>query len=248
MVSTTAAVFAAAGVWLLPPGETPPLSTFLFWIALLIAVELLPVSLDFESQVTMGFPILLAAAMLFPPWAAMAIAGIGSIEVNHMRKKGYPAEFSVGLSASSSLISPIMPPSIPAVVYASVAAVSTGALFAAAVMATAAPFLEPGENTLLLAVFMFIPAIFGIIFASLWLLASDIFENVEKRDAARAFSKIGAATLAGELGVGFHKSTSDSPATPGSGGGSLLGDGPPTASGLTACVRERPRGASKPSR
>jgi tripartite ATP-independent transporter DctM subunit len=51
-----------------------------------------------------------------------------------MRKKGYPAEFSVGLSASSALISPIMPPSIPAVVYASVAAVSTGALFAAAVV------------------------------------------------------------------------------------------------------------------
>jgi tripartite ATP-independent transporter DctM subunit len=51
-----------------------------------------------------------------------------------MRKKGYPAEFSVGLSASSALISPIMPPSIPAVVFASVAAVSTGALFAAAVI------------------------------------------------------------------------------------------------------------------
>jgi tripartite ATP-independent transporter DctM subunit len=61
-------------------------------------------------------------------------AGLGSIEVNHMRKKGYPAEFSVGLSASSALISPIMPPSIPAVVYASVAAVSTGAMFAAAVI------------------------------------------------------------------------------------------------------------------
>lgn len=67
--------------------------------------------------------------------AALAdAAGIGSIEVDHMRKKGYPAEFSVGLSASSALISPIMPPSIPAVVYASVAAVSTGALFAAAVL------------------------------------------------------------------------------------------------------------------
>lgn len=67
--------------------------------------------------------------------AALAdAAGLGSIEVNHMRKKGYPAEFSVGLSASSALISPIMPPSIPAVVFASVAAVSTGALFAAAVI------------------------------------------------------------------------------------------------------------------
>lgn len=61
-------------------------------------------------------------------------AGLGAIEVNHMRKKGYPAEFSVGLSASSALISPIMPPSIPAVVFASVAAVSTGGLFAAAVI------------------------------------------------------------------------------------------------------------------
>ena len=40
----------------------------------------------------------------------------------------------MGLSASSALISPIMPPSIPAVVFASVAAVSTGALFAAAVI------------------------------------------------------------------------------------------------------------------
>ena len=67
--------------------------------------------------------------------AALAdAAGIGSIEVDHMRRKGYPAEFSVGLSAASALISPIMPPSIPAVVYASVAAVSTGALFAAAVL------------------------------------------------------------------------------------------------------------------
>lgn len=67
--------------------------------------------------------------------AALAdAAGIGAIEVGHMRKKGYPAEFAVGLSASSALISPIMPPSIPAVVFASVALVSTGALFAAAIV------------------------------------------------------------------------------------------------------------------
>src|SRR5690606_15028131 len=55
-------------------------------------------------------------------------------EVDHVRKKGYPAEFSVGLSGVSALISPIMPPSIPAVIYGSVAAVSIGALFAAAVL------------------------------------------------------------------------------------------------------------------
>jgi ATP/ADP translocase len=76
-------------------------------------------------------------------------------------------------------------------------------ILAAAVMASAAPFLEPGDNKLLLAMFMFIPAIFGLLFASLWLLASDIFENMEKRQAARAFSRIGAATLAGGMTGGL---------------------------------------------
>jgi ATP/ADP translocase len=72
-------------------------------------------------------------------------------------------------------------------------------LLAAAVMAGAAPFLEPGSNTLLLGIFMFIPAIFGLLFASLWLLASDMFEKAEKTEAARAFSKMGAATLTGGM-------------------------------------------------
>ena len=70
-------------------------------------------------------------------------------------------------------------------------------------MALTAPFLEPGDNKLLLAMFMFIPAIFGLLFASLWLLASDIFERTDKREAARAFSKIGAATLAGGMTGGL---------------------------------------------
>lgn len=74
---------------------------------------------------------------------------------------------------------------------------------AAAVMAIAAPFLEPGDNSPLFAMFMFIPAIFGLVFASLWLLASDIFETTAKSEAARAFSKIGAATLAGGMTGGL---------------------------------------------
>ncbi len=40
-------------------------------------------------------------------------------------------------------------------------------LLAAVIMAAMAPFLEPGDNTLLLAVFIFIPAIFGLLFARL---------------------------------------------------------------------------------
>lgn len=76
-------------------------------------------------------------------------------------------------------------------------------LFAAAVLASAAPFLKSGDGNLLLAIFMFIPAVFGLLFASLWLLAADIFEKADKRDAANAFSKIGAATLAGGMAGGL---------------------------------------------
>jgi ATP/ADP translocase len=76
-------------------------------------------------------------------------------------------------------------------------------LLAASGMAVAAPILQPGDNTLLLAMFMFIPAIFGLLFASLWLLASDIFETTEKSAAARAFSKIGAGTLTGGMAGGL---------------------------------------------
>ena len=72
-------------------------------------------------------------------------------------------------------------------------------IFAAAVMGIAAPFLEPGDNTATLAMFMFIPAIFGLLFASLWLLASDLFEKIDRSIAARAFGKIGAATLCGGM-------------------------------------------------
>ena len=72
-------------------------------------------------------------------------------------------------------------------------------LLASVVMAAVAPFLQPGDNTMLLAIFMFIPAIFGPLFASLWLLATDIFEKTAKSEVARAFSKIGAGTLAGGM-------------------------------------------------
>lgn len=72
-------------------------------------------------------------------------------------------------------------------------------LLAAAVIGAAAPFLAPGDSPLMFNIFVFIPAIFALIFASLWLLASDIFENTPKDDAARAFSKIGASSLAGGM-------------------------------------------------
>src|SRR4029453_3800230 len=47
-------------------------------------------------------------------------------------------------------------------------------LFAAAVIGLAAPFLQPGNSRLLFNVFIFIPAVFGIMFATLWFLPPDI--------------------------------------------------------------------------
>jgi tripartite ATP-independent transporter DctM subunit len=62
------------------------------------------------------------------------VAGLGKMQIPQMVKAGYPYGFASGLTASSSLISPVMPPSIPAVIYAATATVSTGALFAASVV------------------------------------------------------------------------------------------------------------------
>jgi len=62
------------------------------------------------------------------------VAGLGKMQIPQMIRAGYPYGFAAGLTASSSLISPVMPPSIPAVIYAATATVSTGALFAASVL------------------------------------------------------------------------------------------------------------------
>lgn len=74
---------------------------------------------------------------------------------------------------------------------------------AVCVIGAAAPFLAPGDSPLLFNIFILIPAIFGLIFASLWLLASDIFEHTPKPEAARAFSQIGASSLAGGMAGGL---------------------------------------------
>ncbi len=76
-------------------------------------------------------------------------------------------------------------------------------ILAAAVMGGAAPLLEPGDSRLLFNIFIFIPAIFGLLFASLWLLATDIFETASKSEAALAFSQIGASSLGGGMLGGF---------------------------------------------
>ena len=57
-------------------------------------------------------------------------ASTSKVQIPQMLKAGYPYGFSAGLTASGSLMSTVMPPSIPAVLFAATASISTGALFA----------------------------------------------------------------------------------------------------------------------
>jgi tripartite ATP-independent transporter DctM subunit len=61
-------------------------------------------------------------------------AALGKVQIPAMLRSGYSRKFALGVSGAASLIAPVMPPSIPAVIYAGLAAVSTGALFAASVV------------------------------------------------------------------------------------------------------------------
>lgn len=77
------------------------------------------------------------SSLLFSWMSGAAIAdaaGLGSVLVPAMKKRGYDEKFSLGLTGASSLIGPIMPPSIPAIVYAVSTDVSVGSLFLAGVV------------------------------------------------------------------------------------------------------------------
>ena len=57
------------------------------------------------------------------------VAGLGAIEIKAMKDRGYSVDFAVGITAASSMIGPIIPPSIGFVIYGAIAGVSVGALF-----------------------------------------------------------------------------------------------------------------------
>jgi tripartite ATP-independent transporter DctM subunit len=62
------------------------------------------------------------------------VAGPGAIEMKAMVDRGYDKEFSIGITAASSMIGPIIPPSIGFVIYGAIAGVSVGALFVGGVL------------------------------------------------------------------------------------------------------------------
>src|SRR5215210_4571788 len=52
------------------------------------------------------------------------IGGLGRIEIDEMRTKGFKAPFAAAVTASSAIVGPIFPPSIPLIIYGTVTGVS----------------------------------------------------------------------------------------------------------------------------
>lgn len=94
------------------------------------------------------------ASMLFGGITGSAVAdtsALGSIEIPMMVKSGYDKDFSAAITAGSATVGPIIPPSIPAVLYAMAAQdISVGALF----LAGAIPGLVIGLSLMAMAYFL----------------------------------------------------------------------------------------------
>ncbi|NDW04432.1 TRAP transporter large permease [Jiella pacifica] len=72
------------------------------------------------------------SSMLFAGMSGSAVAdagGLGPVQMKAMEKDGYDRGFSAAVTASSATIGPIIPPSIPAVIYGALANVSIAAVF-----------------------------------------------------------------------------------------------------------------------
>ncbi|WP_319475153.1 TRAP transporter large permease [uncultured Sphaerochaeta sp.] len=74
----------------------------------------------------------IVASLIFAGMSGSAAAdagGLGTIEMEAMSTNGYDDDFSAAVTASSTVIGPIFPPSIPLIIYGSVASVSVSQLF-----------------------------------------------------------------------------------------------------------------------
>ncbi len=76
-------------------------------------------------------------SVIFAGMSGTAVAdagGLGTIEIKAMRDHGYDTGLAVGLTAASSTIGPIIPPSLPLVIYGVVANASINQLFVAGIV------------------------------------------------------------------------------------------------------------------
>jgi C4-dicarboxylate transporter DctM subunit len=76
----------------------------------------------------------IGASMIFAGISGTAVAdtaSIGSVMIPAMKKEGYEADFSAAITASSSTVGPIIPPSLPLIIAGSLTGLSIGKLFLA---------------------------------------------------------------------------------------------------------------------
>ena len=77
------------------------------------------------------------ASVIFAGMSGSAIAdtgGLGAIELKAMKDGGYEEDFSLAVTGASSLIGPVIPPSVPLVLYGVTASVSIADLFDAGIL------------------------------------------------------------------------------------------------------------------
>lgn len=75
-----------------------------------------------------------AASMLFGGISGTAVAdsaSIGGVMIPGMKKAGYPADFSAAVTAASSTVGPIIPPSVPMIIVGALSGISVGQMFMA---------------------------------------------------------------------------------------------------------------------
>jgi len=79
----------------------------------------------------------IVGSVIFAGMSGSAVAdaaGLGTVEIEMMKKEGYDAETAGAITAASATIGPIIPPSLPMIVYGVTAETSIGALFLAGVI------------------------------------------------------------------------------------------------------------------
>ena len=76
----------------------------------------------------------ITASLMFSGMSGSSLAdagGLGQLEIRTMRKAGYDDDFNGGLTAASSILSGIIPPSLNMIIYAALANVSVASMFIA---------------------------------------------------------------------------------------------------------------------
>jgi C4-dicarboxylate transporter, DctM subunit len=75
-----------------------------------------------------------AGSMLFGGVSGTAVAdaaSIGGVMIPGMKKAGYPGDFSAAVTAASSTVGPMIPPSVPMIIVGSLSGISVGRMFIA---------------------------------------------------------------------------------------------------------------------